>query len=124
MKKSSKIIATIAVLALVCVACVSFVACNDKEDADKKGRAAQSDRIEQIFLGIKLCDNHKNVCCKAAKRRVLVADKPETVVHKLEQLVANINAVFLVYQLKSLNIKLNKRNLVVGVTVEHILAAL
>ena len=34
MKKSSKIIATIAVLALVCVACVSFVACNDKDGGE------------------------------------------------------------------------------------------
>ena len=34
MKKSSKIIATIAVLALVCVACVSLVACNDKDGGE------------------------------------------------------------------------------------------
>ena len=49
MKKTRSILIISLLIALTLCACL--VACNDKEDADKKERAAQSDRIEQIFLG-------------------------------------------------------------------------
>lgn len=49
MKKTRSILIISLLIALTLCACL--VACNDKEDAEKKERAAQSDRIEQIFLG-------------------------------------------------------------------------
>lgn len=49
MKKTRSILIISLLIALILCACL--VACNDKEDEDKNERAAQSDRIEQIFLG-------------------------------------------------------------------------